>query len=202
MMNEKSGAFTKRAYRESARIARCSFLLLLYSRASEERRKRAQKTSLDFLSLIRDTKSTNLVRFFLLRSYRNKRYGKRVGGRRRRSDLSLVFESDDLERWVTFCARARRDISTRARVALKKWRGIEIQNSFFFTLTPASVFFSRRYENKNYAPRSRFFRFFFGISSGISFKSALKKAPLVRREAHDSSDKTAFYLYDELVKSP
>ena len=143
MMNEKSGAFTKRAYRESARIARCSFLLLLYSRASEERRKRAQKTSLDFLSLIRDTKSTNLVRFFLLRSYRNKRYGKRVGGRRRRSDLSLVFESDDLERWVTFCARARRDISTRARVALKKWRGIEIQNSFFFySLTRERFFFS------------------------------------------------------------
>ena len=53
-MNEKSGAFTKRAHRESARIAKCSFLLLLlYSCASEERRKRAQETSLDFLSLIR-----------------------------------------------------------------------------------------------------------------------------------------------------
>ena len=52
-MNEKSGAFTKRAHRESARIAKCSFLLLLFSRAraSEERKKRAQETSLDFLSL-------------------------------------------------------------------------------------------------------------------------------------------------------
>jgi len=52
-MNEKSGAFTKREYRESARIAKCSFLLLLFSRAraSEERKKRAQETSLDFLSL-------------------------------------------------------------------------------------------------------------------------------------------------------
>jgi len=71
-MNEKSGAFTKRAYRESARIAKCSFLLLLFSRAraSEERKKRAQETSLDFLSLrykIYEPRS-----FFLLRSYNQK----------------------------------------------------------------------------------------------------------------------------------
>jgi hypothetical protein len=29
-----------------------------------------------------------------------------------------------------------------------------------------------------------------------------RKKASVSREAHDSSDKTAFYLYDELVKSP
>ena len=105
MMNEKSGAFTKRAYRESARIAKCSFLLLLYSRAraSEERRKRAQETSLDFLSLSLDTESTNLVRFFFFVPT-TKRYGKRVGGRR--SDLSFVFESDDLEMSDFLRARA------------------------------------------------------------------------------------------------
>jgi len=75
-MNEKSGAFTKRAYRESARIAKCSFLLLLlYSRAcaSEERRKRAQETSLDFLSLIR-YKIYEPRSFVFLRSYNQKEW--------------------------------------------------------------------------------------------------------------------------------
>ena len=63
-MNEKSGAFTKRAYRESARIARCSFLLLYspHARASKEE-ENARKKHLSIFSLVVDTKSTNLVRF-------------------------------------------------------------------------------------------------------------------------------------------
>ena len=70
-MNEKSGAFTKRAYRESARIARCSFLLLLLARArvrvkrfrASKREENARKKHLSIFSLVVDTKSTNLVRF-------------------------------------------------------------------------------------------------------------------------------------------
>jgi hypothetical protein len=93
------------ANRRESRNAVFFFFFFTRARARVRKEENARKKHLSIFSLSLDTKSTNLVRFFLLRSYRNKRYGKRVGGRRR-SDLSFVFESDDLEMSDFLRARA------------------------------------------------------------------------------------------------
>ena len=102
----KRAAHSRNASTANQRESRNAVFFFFFSRARARVRKEknARKKHLSIFSLL-DTKSTNLVRVFLLRSYRNKRYGKRVGGRRR-SDLSFVIESDDLEMSDFLRARA------------------------------------------------------------------------------------------------
>ena len=102
----KRAAHSRNARTANRRESRNAVFFFFFTRARARVRKEenARKKHLSIFSLSRDTKSTNLVRFFFFVPT-TKRYGKRVGGGRR-SDLSFVFESDDLEMSDFLRARA------------------------------------------------------------------------------------------------
>jgi hypothetical protein len=81
------------------------FFFLTRARARVRKEKNARKKHLSIFSLSSEIQNlrTSFVFFFFVPT--TKRYGKRVGGGRR-SDLSFVFESDDLEMSDFLRARA------------------------------------------------------------------------------------------------